>query len=94
MAKLNILEAYKWFDVFGKSVQFNVGGKETVTSYMGATMSILVAYITIAYAWTRFNILLKFGDTTYQETLDFRDNIDSEVYSQADTNFMIAFGLK
>ena len=94
MAKLKLLEAYKWFDIFGKGVQFNVSGNETVTSCVGATVSILVAFVTIAYAWTRFDVLMKFGDTTYQDTLDYRDDIESEVYDQADTNFMIAFGLK
>ena len=65
-----------------------------MTSCVGATVSILVAFVTIAYAWTRFDVLRKFGDTTYQDTLDYRDDIESEVYDQADTNFMIAFGLK
>ena len=74
MAKIALLELYKKFDVFGHSVSFNANGKETVNSCIGATMSIMVTFVTIAYAWTRFNILLQFGDTRYQETESYRED--------------------
>ena len=95
MAKFSLMKIYKRFDLFGQNVQFNVDGKQTVTSCMGATLSFVVVFLTIAYAWTRFNVLLKFGDTTFQETLDYRGSaIKSEVYAQSDTNFHLAFGLQ
>ena len=65
MARFSLMRIYKKFDLFGKRVSFNVDGKETVTSCMGASLSFLVVFLTIAYAWTRFNVLLKFGDTTF-----------------------------
>ena len=58
MAKFSLLEIYKKVDIFGHSVSFNANGKETVNSCIGATMTILVTFVTIAYAWTRFDILL------------------------------------
>ena len=58
-------------------------------------MSLLIAVVTITYAWTRFGVLLEFGDTTFQEKEDYRGSaIETEVFSQADTNFNIAFGLQ
>ena len=65
MAKFSLLEVYKKFDIFGQSVAFNAGGKETVNSCIGATMSLLVTFVTIAYAWTRLDVLMQFGDTRY-----------------------------
>ena len=65
MAKFSILEIYKKVDIFGHSVSFNANGKEKVNSCIGATISILVIFVTIAYAWTRFDVLLQFGDTRY-----------------------------
>ena len=89
------MSVYRRFDFFGQGVSFNVDGKETVNSCMGATMSLLVAFVTIAYAWTKFGVLVEFGDTTYQETEDYRGSaIGTEVFSQSDTNFNIAFGLE
>ena len=65
MARFSLMKIYKRFDIFGQSVSFNVDGRETVTSCMGATLSLLVAFVTIAYAWTRLNVLLELGDTTF-----------------------------
>ena len=93
MAKFKLLDLYKGFDIFGKSVSFNANGKETVNSCMGATMSLLVAFLTLAYAWTRFEILLSFGDTRYQETTSYREDLENEYFEQKDTNFNLAFGL-
>ena len=66
-----------------------------MTSCMGATLSLLITFVTIAYAWTRFNLLLEFGDTTFQETQNLRGgHSESEVYGQADTNFNVAFAIR
>ena len=95
MARPSLMSVYRRFDFFGKGVSFNVDGKETVNSCMGATMSLLVAFVTIAYAWTRFSVLLEFGDTKFQDREDYRGSaIETEVFSQSDTNFNIAFGLQ
>ena len=94
MARFSFLEIYKRFDIFGQGVLFNAEGKETVTSCLGATLSLLVTVITIAYAWTRLNVLLEFGDTTFQETNNYRGStLESDVYRQSDTNFNIAFSM-
>ena len=57
-------------------------------------MSILVAFLTIAYAWIRIDILLQFGDTRYQETVETREDLDTEFFNQSDTSFNIAFALR
>ena len=95
MARPSLMSVYRRFDIFGQGVSFNVDGKEKVNSCMGATMSLLVAVVTITYAWTRFGVLLEFGDTKFQDSEDYRGSaIETEVFSQADTNFNIAFGLQ
>ena len=95
MTRASLMSAYRRFDIFGQGVAFNVAGKETVNSCMGATMSLLVAFVTIAYAWTRLNVLIEFGDTRFQEKEDYRGSaIETEVFSHSDTNFNIAFGLQ
>ena len=66
-----------------------------MNSCMGATISLLVTFVTVAYAWTRFSVLLEFGDTNFQEREDYRGSaVETEVFSQSDTNFNIAFGLQ
>ena len=95
MARASLMSFYKRFDIFGQGVSFNVDGKETVNSCIGATMSLLVTFVTVAYAWTRFSVLLEFGDTNFQEIEDYRGSaVGTEVFHQSDTNFNIAFGLK
>ena len=95
MARPSLMSVYRRFDIFGQGVSFNVDGKEKVNSCLGATMSLLIALVTITYAWTRFGVLLEFGDTKFQEKEDYRGSaIETEVFSQADTNFNIAFGLQ
>ena len=94
MARFSLLEAYKKFDIFGQDVKFNVNGKSTVNTCIGATMSIFVAFLTIAYAWIRIDILLQFGDTRYQETVETREDLDTEFFNQSDTGFNIAFALR
>ena len=58
MARFTLMKIYHKFDIFGQGVQFKVAGRETVTSCMGATISLLITFVTIAYAWTRFDLLL------------------------------------
>ena len=94
MARFSLIESYKKFDIFGQDVTFNVNGKETVNSCIGATMTILVAFVTIAYAWIRIDVLLQFGDTRYSETVENRADLDTEFFNQSDTGFNIAFGLR
>ena len=95
MARASLMSVYRRFDIFGQGVSFNVDGKEKVNSCMGASMSLLVAVVTITYAWTRFGVLLEFGDTKFQDRKDYCGSaIETEVFSQSDTNFNIAFGLR
>ena len=95
MARASLMSVYRRFDIFGQGVSFNVDGKEKVNSCMGATMSLLVVFLTAAYAWIRFGVLLEFGDTKFQDRKDYRGSaIATEVFSQSDTNFNIAFGLQ
>ena len=65
MARFSFLQTYKRFDIFGKAVSFHADGKETVNSCVGASLTFLVTFVTIAYAWTRLNVLMQFGDTNF-----------------------------
>ena len=94
MQKFALINIYKKFDIFGQRVTFSADGRESVTSCLGATISILVTILTFAYAWTRFDILMQFGDTKHQETLDYREDYDNEMFDQSDTNFNIALGMR
>ena len=62
MAKFSLLKVYKRVDIFGRGVSFEADGEGSVKSCLGATMTLLVTFITLAYAWTRFDVLVKFGD--------------------------------
>ena len=59
------MEVYKKLDIFGKSVTFNAAGRGQVNSCLGATLTLLVTVVTIAYAWTRLNVMLNYEDTRY-----------------------------
>ena len=58
----------KSFDFFGSSIGFNIGGKTTYGSYIGAFCSFIAVFVTLSYAWRRQNVMLKHGDTIHLET--------------------------
>ena len=55
-------------------------------------MTILISVTTLAYAVTRFEIMISYGDTRFQETEAYRADLN-EVFTYADTNFNIAVSM-
>lgn len=93
MAKTaSLIEVFKRVDIFGKSVSFNISGQAASRSFIGATITVLVTFLTIAYAWMRLKVLIDFGDTRFQETEDYRDDMTEE-FAQSATLFNLAIGL-
>ena len=59
-------------DIFGEGVDFSISGKHSVPSCAGAIMTAFVTVVSLVYAWTRFDVMLNYADTTFQVTEDFR----------------------
>ena len=70
--RVNISEKLTAIDFFGQGVTFNTDGKSQVNSFLGTLMSILIIVITLVYAESRFTILRRYGDTTYQTVAEPR----------------------
>ena len=59
-------EKVKSFDFFGQSIGFEITGRGSLNSYLGALLSIIITFLTLKYAIGRFDTLLNYGDTAYQ----------------------------
>ena len=59
---------------------FSIAGKSSATSCVGALMTILITVVTIVYAWTRFDVMINFQDTSFMETEDIMKDT-SEVFT-------------
>ena len=59
-------DKFKKFDLFDQRIAFKINGGEGLTSYLGASLSIMISIVTLFYAYSRFDTMLKYGDTVYQ----------------------------
>ena len=57
---------YRSFDLFGSPVGFKVDNKDSFTSIMGATMSLLIAAIILTYGSGKFLKMSERADTSFQ----------------------------
>ncbi len=90
---MSLGERVKSFDFFGQSIGFEIAGRGSLNSYLGALLSIVITVLTLFYAISRFETLHNFGDTSYQyvyETNVFTD----EIFEQSETNFNMAFAIQ
>ena len=56
----------KCFDIFGKGVKFNIGdGQSTHKTYFGSLLALACIVITATYAFKRYTVMSKYGDTTF-----------------------------
>ena len=62
---LNLLNSLRNLDIFGEGVGFSISGNQSVPSYAGAIMTILITVVSLVYAWTRFEVMLSHGDTRF-----------------------------
>ena len=58
-------ERAKSFDFFGQSIGFEIAGRGSLNSYLGALLSIMITILTLFYAIGRFETLKNYGDTAY-----------------------------
>ena len=79
--------------MFGKRANLSVDLQDTVTSYPGALLTILIITVVSIYAWKRMVVLKEFDDTVYQETIENLQD-PQEIFKQSDTHFNIAIGVK
>ena len=61
----NIFTSLRNLDIFGEGVGFSISGNQSVPSYAGAIMTILITIISLVYAWTRFEVMLNYSDTRF-----------------------------
>ncbi len=82
----------KSVDFFGQSIGFEVAGRGTLNSFLGALLSLSIVVITLFYATDRFETMIDYGDTTYLSVKEDGVNGDT-MFEQPQTNFNIAFEL-
>ncbi len=58
-------DKFKRFDLFDQRIGFLINVGEGLTSYLGASLSIMISIVTLFYASSRFDTMLKYGDTVY-----------------------------
>ena len=93
--KLNKLgAALKSFDLFGKGVSFEIEGRSTKATYLGALISLTIIIITISYAARRFEIMKEYNDTTYQETTTLSNYTPEQPLTYEQTGFDFAISIK
>ena len=63
--KVSIRNLLKSFDMFGSGVIFNIDGQETVKSYIGSFISFVMISVTLAYAFTKWQVMVNFEDTNH-----------------------------
>ena len=90
--KFDFKEAVTSIDFFGNVVAFNTDGKAQTNSYFGALASLFIIVITLVYTESRFMILTKYGDTSYQTVSEQRED-QLEWFNQTTTGFNLAVGV-
>ena len=62
---MTIGDRIKGLDFFGQSIGFEIAGRGSLNSYLGALLSISITILTLNYAVSRFDTLKNFGDTNH-----------------------------
>ena len=64
MATFSLLgDKFKSLDFFGHTVGFEIAGRGSLNSYLGALVSLIITAVTLFYAAGRFEIMRAYGDT-------------------------------
>ena len=66
--KPSLLNFFRQVDFFGSQVGFNLNGDSQVPTTVGAIVSLFIIFITIVYANSKVQVMLDYGDTTFQDT--------------------------
>ena len=78
-SSFSLLNTFRKLDIFGESVAFQIAGEASVTSCAGAIMTMLITVVTLVYAQARFQVMVDYQDTRFQETTDYRTDL-TEVF--------------
>ena len=54
----SIGSGYKFIDQFGEKVEFTINGDSSDTGFCGATVSILIVLIVLAYSFDKFMVMI------------------------------------
>ena len=55
----------KSFDLFGQGIGFEIAGRGSLNSYIGAILSTAITAVTLFYGISRFNTMVERADTAY-----------------------------
>ena len=75
--------------MFGSSVGFKVDNKDSFTSVLGATMSLLIAAVILTYGSGKFIKMYERADTTFQQSIE-KINLN-HTFGDINFNFYVGF---
>ena len=86
---------YKSIDLYSQTVNFNIKGKQSHKSFIGAFVSTFVVLLVFFYGLDKFKIMLDRSDTNYTEVHNINEDVESSQreFTFEETNFDVAFGL-
>ncbi|CDW84258.1 UNKNOWN [Stylonychia lemnae] len=86
-------KSFKKMDVYGEKIQLTYQGRETFNTTPGASVSIIVIAVILAYAIYRAFILVTLGDTQISKKSFLRDLDTVGPFSPQNQGFDFAFGI-
>jgi hypothetical protein len=91
--KKQVKEGYKSFDLFGQEIKLTWNGEEQYKTTLGATVSIAIIVIMLAYTITRFGELVNRKNPSISKVTLIRTPEEDAPYAPYDTGFDFAFSL-
>ena len=67
--------------MFGESIGFTIGGKAQHKTCFGAILSSLIYLLVFFYSSRRFNVMVDYGDTKHQTTVNEKSLDVSRVFT-------------
>ena len=61
----SVLNLIKSIDMFGREVDFNIDGDNTVKSYIGSFFTFVMICMTLSYAFTKWQVMSNFEETNH-----------------------------
>lgn len=89
--KTNTLEYFKMLDVFGFKVGVNRNGVDSIPSFFGSVMSLVLMIIFLCFFFYRFAIMATYGQTSINSAILPRKVSDDYHFNFDDQNFKLAF---
>ncbi len=89
-----VKEQFKSFDIFGQSVNFTWNGEDQFKTTWGASVSLLITLMMLAYTLYRFYYFVERENPTVSRTTLIRTVEEDEPFNPMEKGFEFAFGLK